>query len=84
MNTPSHAREAAAVSPPLDRRSTYSPVTEVQDTPQALLDAREAYEVVQAAYTRATTLQQTQKAHEIYPALREAKKRLLAAEVRYG
>lgn len=43
---------------------------------------REAYEVVQAAYDRAVTLCRTQEINEIWPALREAKLRMLAAEVR--
>lgn len=47
----------------------------------ALQHAREAYETVQRAYDRAVTLTQTQEIARIWPALRSAKLRLLAAEM---
>lgn len=59
----------------------FTPILTVTDTPQAVLDALTAYEDVKRAYDRAVTLMQTQKIAEIWPALREAKFRLLEAEL---
>jgi len=50
----------------------------------AINEARAEYEAVQAAYDRAVTLCQTRQINAIWPALRTAKARLLAAEASHG
>ena len=48
----------------------------------AFWEAKEAYDEVKKAYDKAVTLCRTKEINKIYPALREAKTRLLAAEMR--
>ena len=61
-----------------------TPILSITDTPLHIIEAQEAYDAVKASYDRALSLRQAKLASEIEPALRSAKSRLLAAEVRHG
>jgi hypothetical protein len=60
------------------------PQAQREESLATLHQARQAYEDIKRRYDRAVTLCRTQEINRIWPSLRDAKTRWLAAEVKYG